>query len=114
MSEQQVVTRRAGWLTVVIMIAFGLFYAYDLFEALSNLVGVPAQIAEFNKFLIENDVEPQPVPWAVLVANLLLPPIAYAAAWLLGRGRGVLVQVLLFTLGLAVVAALSLTLTALV
>ncbi len=98
---------------VLVAILFGLLYAYDLWEAVSNLVAVPTQLAEYNAFLIENDVTPVPVPWAVLIANLLLPPAAFVLAWRVGRRRPVLVQALLYLLGLAVVAALTLSLTAL-
>lgn len=104
---------RARGLGLIVAILFGLLYAYDLFEAISNLVAVPAQLADYNVFLIENDLTPVPVPWVILIANLLLPPAAYALAWLLGRRKGILVQALLFLLGLAVVAALTLSLTAL-
>lgn len=96
-----------------VSIFFGLFYAYDLFEGISNLVAVPAQLADYNKFLIENDITPLAVPWTILVANLLLPLVVFAVAWLLGRGRPIRQQAVLLLAGLAVVAALTLTLTSL-
>lgn len=99
-------------LRFAVAILFGLLYAYDLFEAISNLIALPAQLAEYNVFLIENDLTPLAVPWAILIGNLLLPPVAYIGAWWLGRRRSILIQTLLFLVGLAVVAALTLTLTA--
>lgn len=98
---------------VVVAIVFGLVYAYDLWEAISNLVAVPQQLAAYNVFLIENDLTPVPVPWAVLIVNLLLPPAAFVVAWWVGRRRPLLVQALLYLVGLCVVAALTLSLTAL-
>jgi hypothetical protein len=100
-------------LRFAVIIFFALLYAYDLFEGISNLVAVPAQIAEYNRFLIENDLTPVAVPWTILIANLLLPPVAFAVAWALGRRRGIRHQAIVLLTGLAVVAALTLTLTAL-
>lgn len=100
--------------SVVAAILFGLLFAYDLVEAVTNLVGVPAEIATANEFAVANDLALLPVPWGVLVANLLLPAASFALAWWLGRGRSILHQVMLFLTGLAVVAALSLTLASLV
>lgn len=98
----------------VVAILFGLFYAYDLFEALANLVAVPAQLAEYNTFLIDNGLTPLAVPWSILVANLLVPLVAFAVAWWMGRRRSILSQIVLYVAGLAVVAALTLTLAALI
>lgn len=106
-------SRRHRALRFAVIVAFGLFYAYDLFEAISNLAAVPAQLADYNRFLIENDLTPVAVPWAILVVNLLLPVVAFAAAWVLGRGRRIRQQAVLLAVGLAVVAALTLSLTAL-
>lgn len=102
------------WLVIAVAIAFGLFYAYDLFEAITNLVGVVALVGEQNIFLIENDITPIAVPWAVLLANLALPPLAFGLAWWLGRRRSILHQALFYVVGLCLVAALTLSLTALV
>jgi hypothetical protein len=106
-------SRRHRILHFAVTIVFGLFYAYDLFEAISNLVAVPAQLADYNQFLIENDITPLPVPWTILIANLLLPVVVFAVAWVLGRGRSIRHQAILLLAGLALVAALTLTLTSL-
>lgn len=106
-------SRRHRILHLAVNILLGLFYAYDLFEAISNLIAVPAQLADYNKFLIENDISPLAVPWTILVANLLLPLVVFVAAWVLGRGRSIRQQAVLLLAGLAVVAALTLTLTSL-
>ena len=95
-----------------IAIAFGLFYAYDLFEAIANTFGVTAQIASYNDTAAAFGLDPIAVPWVVLIAGLLLPPVVYAAAYLLGRRWSALRQALIFLVGLAMVAALTLSLTA--
>lgn len=104
---------RSRIVPVVVGGLFGLLYGYDLWEAVSNLVAVPAQLAGYNAFLIENGLTPFVVPWPILIVNLLLPPVAFVLAWRVGRRRTLLVRALLYLLGLAVVAALTLSLTAL-
>jgi hypothetical protein len=104
---------RNAWLRVAVAILFGLFYVYDLFEAISNTFGVTAQIAAYNETAASFGLDPVAVPWAVLVAGMLLPPVVYAGAYLTGRRWPVLRQALVFFLGLATVAALTLSLTTL-
>lgn len=106
--------RRNRALGFVVPILFGLLYAYDLFEGVSNLVAVPGQLAEYNDFLVENGLEPVSVPWLILVVNLVLPVIAFAVASWIGRRRRILIRALLYVAGLAAVAAVTLSLTALV
>jgi hypothetical protein len=113
-TESPARVRSAPVLTAAVAIAFALFFVYDLFEAITNLTGVVALVADQNEFLIENDITPLAVPWAVLLTNLALPPLAFALAWWLGRRRSILHQALLYLLGLGVVAAVTLSLTALV
>ena len=106
--------RRNRALPVAVAILFGLLFAYDLIEAITNLVGLPADIATANEFAAQNGLQPIAVPWAILVANTLLPVVAFAAAWWIGRRRQIRMQALLYLVGLAVVAAVTLSLTALV
>lgn len=101
------------WTVLVVAVLFALLYAYDLFEAISNLVGVTAQLDAYNAFAEENGLTPAAVPWALLVATIALPPVAYATAAALGRGRSIGMRALLFAAGLTVVAALTLSLIAL-
>ena len=42
---------RLGWLRLTLAIVFGLFYAYALFEAISNVVGVTSQINLYFQLL---------------------------------------------------------------
>ncbi|HEY9477898.1 MAG TPA: hypothetical protein VIQ26_05645 [Microbacteriaceae bacterium] len=90
---------------------FALLYGYDLFEAVSDTVGVTSQIAAFNANAVSVGLQPVAVPWAVLVAALVLPPVLYTLAFWLGRRLSTAGRALVFTAGLCVVAALTLSLT---
>jgi len=105
---------RARTLPIVVAILFGLLFAYDLFEAITNLVELPAQIGAANEFASENGLQAIEVPWTVLIVNTVLPVAAFGAAWWAGRRLTVGAQALLFLVALAAVAALTLSLTALV
>lgn len=104
---------RYGRVSTVVAALFGLIYAYDLFEAISNVVGVVTQLDAYNVFAAENGLDQASVPWILLVATLALPPVAYGVAMVLGRRHGLGMRALLFAAGLAVVAAATLSLTAL-
>lgn len=96
------------WVLILVAIGFGLLYAYDLFEAIGNLLGV----AQLNGLAAEGGLDPI-IPWSLPITGVALPPVAYLAAVIIGRRRGLGVRVLLFVVGLAVVAAITLSLTAL-
>ena len=94
------------WLAVSIAVLFGVFYAYDVWEAVGNLVGLNIQAAALGVSLTGWGV-------ALLVAALVAPFVAFGVALWLGRHRGPLVQVVLFLVGYALVQALTLDLSAL-
>lgn len=96
-----------GWLSWTVAVIFGLLYTYDLFEAISTVAIVSSSMANTNATLGEHVVTP---PWAVLVPDLLVAPVVYLAAFFIGRRQGVLAKALVFLLGLAIVAALTLSL----
>lgn len=98
--------RRTGWLGLAVAGLFGVFYAYDLWEAIGNLVNLPTFYAAFG-------LDEARLPWWLLWAGVLIPPVAFAAALLLGRRHSLLGQALVLLTGLAVVAALSLGVIAL-
>ncbi len=104
---------RLGWLSITIAIVFGLFYVYNLFEAISNVVGVTSQINLYNQARAVVKLDPVPIPWVWLVIDVLLAPVAFALAFVLGRRRPVLLKVLLFVIGLTLVAAMTLSVEAL-
>ncbi|MGR2751427.1 bacitracin resistance protein [Agromyces arachidis] len=89
------------WIEVALAIAFGLFYAYDAWEAVGNLVGV-AGLADTLGTTIGG------LGWVVLIAAILLPVALFAAAFLIGRRRSAVVQAAVYLAGLAVSALLYL------
>ena len=110
-NEDAVAKRAAhlGWLSITVAIAFGLFYVYNLFEAISNVVGVTSQINLYNQARAVVKLDPVPIPWVWLVIDVLLAPVAFALAFVLGRRKPVLLKVLLFAIGLTLVAATTLS-----
>ena len=105
--------KRPSWLRLTVAILFALLYAYDLFEAISDTFGVAAQITNYNENATLIGINTVAIPWAVLVVNMLLPIVVYGLALLLARRRNVGVLAIILLVGLAVVAALSLSLTVL-
>ena len=102
-----------GWVSITIAIAFGLFYVYNLFEAISNVVGVTSQINLYNQARAVVKLAPVPIPWVWLVIDVLLAPIVFALAFVLGRRQPVLLKIMLFAIGLTLVAAMTLSVEAL-
>jgi len=100
--------------TIALVAAFGLLYAYDLFEAISNLVGVLDQLGEYNRAASEVGLATVPIPWAVLVANIVIVPVSFAVALMTGRRMALAIRALVLLAGLAMVAAVSLSLAAFV
>lgn len=86
---------------VALAVVFGLFFAWDTWEAVSNLVALPG-FYDYAGFGSEN------VPWWLLIIGVAIPVVVFAAALLLGRGRPLLVKAILLVVGLAVTSALGL------
>jgi hypothetical protein len=106
-SEPVAITRaRYGWPSLTVAAVFGLFYAYDLWEAVSNFVELPVVYKQYG-------LEASDIPWWVLVLGLVIPPLVFATAFVVGRKHSVLGKALIFIVGLAVVAGLSLGVIAL-
>jgi hypothetical protein len=97
---------RYGWLSLVVAAIFGLFYAYDLWEAVSNLVALPS-FYDAAGYGSEN------VPWWVLWIGVIIPIVVFVLAFVIGRRSNVFARALIFLLGLAVVAGLSIGILAL-
>ncbi|MFC6355155.1 hypothetical protein [Luethyella okanaganae] len=95
-------TRRTPlWLATTIAVFFGLSYAYDVWEAVGNLVGLSSLASGLGTTL-------SVFGWIVLVFALVLPIILFGLAFWLGRSRGVLAQAALYLVGLGVSATLYL------
>jgi hypothetical protein len=83
---------RYGWTSIAIAIIFGVLYAYVLWDAIGNLVQLPKALDAAS------------VPWGLLVVDVALPVIAFAAAFWLGRRRTLPNRFLLFAVGLVLLA----------
>jgi hypothetical protein len=106
-AREQVAARVAPlWLTGTIAVLFGLLYAYDIWEAIGNLVGLNVAAGSLGTQL-------SGFGWAVLLAAVVMPAIVYAIAFWLGRRRGAGGLALLLLMGWALVAVLSLDVFAL-
>lgn len=95
--------RYRQWPALALGILFGLFYAYDLWEAVGNvltLAGVAAQLG----------ITLSAAAWVVLIVSILMPIGIFITALVLGRSRGYLIQALFYVCGLAVSAATYLSL----
>ena len=102
---------RYGLVSAIVAIIFGLFFAYDLFEAISNFVLVIAGINHTNQ--ISKDLglsQSAVIPWVVLIPDLLIAPVVYAIAFVVGRRRRLLARAAIFLIALAAAAALILSL----
>lgn len=93
--------RTPFWVTTVIAVFFGLFFAYDLWEAVGNLVGVSLAAGDLDTTL-------NTTGWVVLIGGVLIPIIAFGLALVLGRRRTIVEQILMYTAALCLVAVLSL------
>ena len=88
-------------LRVALAVLFGLFFAYDVWEAVGNLVGL-------SQYAAALDTSITAVGWVLLIAAVVLPIGLFAAAFVLGRRRSLLLQAGFYLAGLAVSALLYL------
>lgn len=103
------VAARAGRYGVPSMVVAGLFallFAYDLWEAIGTAIALPASYELLG-------LDPATIPWWLLVIYILLPPVTFVLAILVGRRLTLGGRALVFLVALAVSAALSLGLIAL-
>ena len=94
------------WLAVTIALLFGVLYAYDVWEAVRDLVGMSLLVGDLG-------VSFAGVGLGLLIAALVVPLLVFGLAFWLGRHRNPAVQVVLFLTGYAVVQAITLDLAAL-
>lgn len=92
------------WLAVTIAVLFGVLYAYDVWEAVGNLVGLNLQASSLGISLTGVGI-------TLLVIALVLPFVVFGVAFWLGRHRGPIQQVVLFLAGYAAVQAITFGLT---
>lgn len=106
--------RKFPWFRLGVVLLLGLFYAYDLFEAISNTFGVVDQIGAFNSGLGLTGDAAVTVPWGILIANMALPVVVFGLGLFFTRNRNVGVLAFVLLAGLGVNAAVMLSLVALV
>src|ERR1700761_7458741 len=82
---------RYGWLSIVIAILFGVVYADVLWNAIGDLVNLPPEFGTLT-------------PWWLLILDVAVPVLAFAAAFFVGRRRSVGARALIFLIGFGVVA----------
>ena len=95
-----------GLISIAVAAAFALFYAYDLWEAVSTLVSLPVFYEAYG-------LDATFVPWWLLWIGVLIPPVMFGVAFLVGRRQNVFGIALVFLVGLTIVAGLSLGIIAL-
>lgn len=89
------------WLDLTIAILAGLFFAYDVWEAVGNLVGLTETTTT---------LEVPFTAWgglSLLIAGIVLPLVVFALAFWIGRGRGALAQLAIYVVGYALVQVLE-------
>ena len=94
------------WLTTTLAVVFGLFYAYDAWEAVGNIIGISILASGL-------DTSISVLGWIVLSIGVLIPIAVFLLAYRFGRGRDLLAQVLLYLTGLGVAAVVALDIVAL-
>lgn len=94
------------WLVATFAVIFGLFYAYDVWEAVGNVIGISMLASSLDTTI-------SVLGWVVLSIGIAVPIAVFLIAVRIGRGRDLLAQVLVYLAGLGVVAAVSLGIVAL-
>ena len=92
---------------IVIVVVFALLFAYPVWSAIGNLLGLPAFYSS------QLGVSSDRVPWALLWAGVIVPAIVFLVGVLLGWRRGPGSMALLLTTGFALVSAINLNIVAL-
>ncbi|PZQ89790.1 MAG: hypothetical protein DI534_08370 [Leifsonia xyli] len=90
-----------GW-RIGLAVIFAALHGWFLFAAASSLIALPA--------LYEAQGYAQYIPWFALVMGVVLPPVLFVGALLLGRRRALSTRVVVFAASLAATAATSLSL----
>ncbi|NQX15897.1 hypothetical protein [Rathayibacter sp. VKM Ac-2857] len=95
--------RKRLLLSVVIAAVFALFFAWDVWEGIGNLVGLRIAAARLGTDLSGTG-------WVVLSLQLVVPVVCFVLALLLGRRRPLAVRAGLLLVALCLSAAIALDL----
>ena len=102
--QQPEIPRRAD--VFIVSLLFAVLFGYSLYMAIGNFQGLPLQYEFFGI--------PEQTPWALLVIGMVLPPVLFATAMAIGRGRQLVARAGILLVAYAVNAQLTLLLQALV
>lgn len=91
---------RYGWLSLIVAALLGLFYAYDVWEAIGNLINLPA-------YYDASGIGSAHVPWWLLWVGVIIPIVVFVLAFVVGRRRSVGSKAVIFIVGLALAAGLG-------
>ncbi|MCP2030492.1 hypothetical protein L1277_000556 [Okibacterium sp. HSC-33S16] len=94
------------WVTTTLAVIFGLLFAYDVWEAVGNVIGISWLVSGTETAI-------SVFGWVVLSTNILVPIALFLLAFRLGRRRDLLAQILLYLTGLGVSAVIALDIVAL-
>lgn len=97
---------RYGWLSLIVAALLGLFYAYDVWEAIGNMINLPP-------FYDQLGIGSKHVPWWLLWIGLAIPIVVYVLAFVIGRRSNVGRKAVVFVVGLALAAGLGIGVLAL-
>lgn len=95
---------RFGAARIAVTVVLGLLGAWFLFDAVSNLLAFPQQLEAFGVA--------ERTPWVILWASVVVPPVVFALAVLVGRRQPVTRYTLVLIVGLCVMATTRLSLIA--
>jgi len=98
---KEITRERYGWLSLVVAGLFALFFAYDVWEAVDNLISLP-------RFYEDRGLDPAGLPWWLLWIGVGVPVVVFVAAFIIGRHRNVGEKAVIFFVGLAVSSGLGL------
>ena len=88
----------------IVTLLFAVFFGYSLFMAWGNFQSLPD--------LYDAIGAADSTPWAVLVIGMIVPPLLFAGAMALGRGRQLVARAGILLVALAVNAQIALLLEA--
>uniref|UniRef100_A0A942T679 Uncharacterized protein n=1 Tax=Neobacillus citreus TaxID=2833578 RepID=A0A942T679_9BACI len=98
---------------LVVWVVFGALFAYMTVQAVGNLVQISQSVAQFNAFLDSSsggDSLRTSTPWAWLVLDIAIAPVAFVVALLVTRRSRLVVTVAVFVVAFAAAGSLWLDL----